>query len=361
MVAQATDHALILLQPDGRILAWLMGSAKIFGYDGSEMIGSTIERLFTAEDRQDKVPANELELAAKYGTAEDDRWMVRKDGVRLWASGVVTCLRERGGAIAGFSKLLRDRTDTRGQVEALRNRADALAEEDRRKTLVLGTLAHELRNPLGVLANAVQLIDLAHPKDPKLSYATQLIGRQTKFLSTLIEDLLEVVRIRTGKAGLQIREIRLRGMIDEAVESVGAALRGKEQRVEVVMPPAPIVLKVDATRVKQVLINLLSNASKFSDAGATIWVKATTEGDEAVVRVTDQGRGIPAEMLPHVFELFSQSDAAPRDAGAGLGLGLAIVKEYVELHGGSVQVRSEGVGQGSEFVVRLPLFRNASA
>lgn len=120
MAVQATDHALMLLRPDGTIGAWLMGSAKIFGYDGSEMIGSTIERLFTAEDRQDKVPANELELAARYGTAEDDRWMVRKDGVRLWASGVVTCLRERDGTLAGFSKLLRDRTDTRGQVEALR-------------------------------------------------------------------------------------------------------------------------------------------------------------------------------------------------------------------------------------------------
>lgn len=226
---------------------------------------------------------------------------------------------------------------------------------------MLGTLAHELRNPLGVLANAVQLIDLAHPKDPKLSYATQLIGRQTKFLSTLIEDLLEVVRVRSGKASLQPREVVLGELIGAAVESSGAAIRSKEQRVEAVLPPAPIVLNVDPTRVKQVLINLLSNASRFSGAGATIWIKATTEGDEAVVRVTDQGRGIPAEMLPHVFELFSQADAAPRDAGAGLGLGLSIVKEYVELHGGSVQVRSEGMGQGSEFVVRLPLFRKASA
>jgi two-component system CheB/CheR fusion protein len=355
MLEQARDHALVLLDAHGRVVAWLMGATPIFGHDAVDMLGSTIERLFTPEDRERKVPSNELTVAAQFGTSEDDRWMVRGDGSRFWASGMVRCLRAADGSIAGFSKLLRDRTDVRGQIESLRNRADALIEEDKRKTVVLGTLAHELRNPLGVLANAVQLIDMAYPQDPKLSYAVQLIGRQTRFLSTLIEDLLEVVRARTGKIALQVRTVALKEVLEDALESASAGLRQKGQQVEMLLPQVPIVLDADPTRLKQVFINLLSNAVKFSGQGATIQIGATTEGDEAVVRMEDQGHGIPPELLPHIFELFSQAPGPPQDGADGLGLGLSIVKEYVELHGGTVQVRSAGPGQGSEFIVRLPL------
>ncbi|MGH8663921.1 MAG: PAS domain-containing sensor histidine kinase [Burkholderiales bacterium] len=355
MLEQATDHALMLLDDNGTVIAWLMGSAKLFGYERAEVLGRTIEHLFTPEDRERKAPAAELEIARGYGTAEDDRWMLRKDGTRFWASGMVTRLRDQDGNIAGFSKFLRDRTDTRGQIEALRNRGDALAEEDRRKTVMLGTLAHELRNPLGVLANAVSLIELAYPDDPKLSYATQLIQRQSRFLSSLVEDLLEVVRVQAGKIVMKTRKIVLKDLLGEAAESAGASIQQKGQRIEFVLPHVPVILDADPTRLRQVFVNLLSNASKFSTPGATIFITCLTEGDEAVVRVKDQGRGIPADLLPHVFDLFSQGEGSARDGAAGLGLGLSIVKEYVELHGGSVQARSEGAGLGTEIVVRLPL------
>jgi signal transduction histidine kinase len=165
--------------------------------------------------------------------------------------------------------------------------------------------------------------------------------------------LLESVRLQTGKVALQTEKINLHDLLTVAIENVGATLREKHQKVELVLPEPPIMLNADATRLKQVFSNLLSNASKFSGDRTTIWVKTITENDEVSVRVEDQGRGIPPDLLPRLFELFTQGETSSHQS-SGLGLGLSIVKQYVELHGGSVQARSEGMGLGSEFIVRLP-------
>ncbi len=361
MYEQAEDYALILLDPRGVVVAWMMGATKLFGHGADEMVGRTLEGLFTPEDEAAGARESELEHARRSDRAEDDRWMVRSDGVRFWASGFVHSLRDARGAVVGFAKVLRDRTDVRGQIEALRNRVDALAAEENRQVVMFGTLAHELRNPLGAVTNAVHLIDATYPGDPKLSYALQLLRRQVGYVSTLINDLLEVTRARTGKAVLRLAPLELKPLVDESLQTVDAELRGRGQRVEVLLPTAPVTLYGDRVRLTQVFINLLTNASKFSEPDATIWIKATVEADEAVVRVEDHGRGIPAAMLPHVFDLLSQAEHEPADRSRGLGLGLAIVKEYVELHGGVVQVRSEGIGRGSEFTVRLPLTQPAAS
>jgi PAS domain S-box-containing protein len=355
MLDQAQDHALILLDANGAIVAWRMGAERLFGYTQQEMLGERVDRLFTPEDRARRVPHAELEIAGKVGKCEDDRWLVRKDGVRLWVAGILSRLTEADGALVGYCKLLRDRTDIKEQTENLRAQARTLDGEVQRHNVLIGTLAHELRNPLGVLSNAVGLIDLARPGDPGLDQATQLIGRQTKYLATLIDDLLENVRLKAGKVELHRTRLNLHENLADALESVGAQLQDRGQSVELVLPQTPIVLDADATRLKQVFVNLLSNASKFSERGGKIWVKAMTEGGEAVVRFEDRGRGIPAELLPGLFNLFSQAPSAAGEKREGLGLGLAIVKQYVELHGGSVQARSEGAGRGSEFIVRLPL------
>lgn len=357
---QHKDHALALLDEKGRIVAWLMGAEKIFGYTKSDVIGRDFELLFTPEDRSRGIPRGELEIGSKYGRQENDRWLVRKDGVSLWVSGVLTSLKDKEGRIAGFSKLMRDRTDLKEHIDLLRNRARALETENQQKTIMIGTLAHELRNPLGALSNAVQLIELTHPQDNKLAPTIQLIKRQVKYLSTLIEDLLENVRLQTGKVALQTEWVDLHALLGSAIENVGAALREKQQHVELILPEDPITLCVDTTRLKQVFSNLLSNASKFSGNSSTIWVKAITENDEVSVRVEDKGRGIPPHLLPKLFELFTQGETTGHQS-SGLGLGLSIVKQYVELHGGSVQARSEGVGRGSEFIVRLPLDRQKTA
>jgi two-component system CheB/CheR fusion protein len=361
MLAQATEHALILMDPDGRTVGWLMGAKQIFGREADEMLGQTLERLFTDEDRAARTHLAELETARAAGVAEDDRWMLRSDRLTFWASGFVYRLCDDHDRIVGFAKFVRDRTDVRGQVEALRNRAESLAAEDRRKTLVLGTLAHELRNPLGALLNAAQLIDIAYPGDEKLAYALQIVRRQTAYVSKLIEDLLEVVRVRTGKAVLQVEIHDLRALVEESVETVAGDVAARRQRVELLFPLSPIRLEADRIRLRQVFVNLLANASKFSDAGARILVKASIEGGDAVVRIEDQGRGIPANLLPRVFDLLAQATPGERAGSAGLGLGLSIVKEYVELHRGVVQVRSDGLDRGSEFTVRVPLKQNAGA
>lgn len=350
---QGKDHALVLLNERGIVIGWLMGASRMFGYEKEEMLGQHVERLFTTEDRLRGVPQSELEIGARYGGQEDDRWLVRKDGVQLWVTGILTCLRDDDGNIAGYSKVLRDRTDLKEQADRMRNRILSLEAEVQQKTVMLGTLAHELRNPLGVLSNATRLIEMVYPDDKKLAPATQLISRQVKYLSALIEDLLENARLQTGKVELQVEPVTLHSILVGAVESV-VSIREKRQKIELLLPQSPIALCVDPTRIKQVFVNLLSNASKFSANDATIWIRAITEDDEAVVRVEDQGRGIPADLLPRLFEIFSQGSSTD-SSEKSLGLGLSIVRQYVELHGGSVQARSEGPGRGSQFIVRLPL------
>ncbi|HEY3487546.1 MAG TPA: PAS domain-containing sensor histidine kinase [Gammaproteobacteria bacterium] len=355
LLEQNKDHALILLDEKGMIIDWMMRSAEMFDYKKEEVLGKNFELLFTPEDRARRVPQGELELGSKYGRQEDDRWLIRKDGVRLWVSGVLTCLRD-AGKIMGFSKILRDRTDLKEQLDQQRNRIRTLENENRQRTVMLGTLAHELRNPLGALANGVQLIEITHPQDKKLAPTIQLINRQIKYITTLVEDLLENVRLQAGKVILQTAPVDLHTLLNGAIENVGSSLRKKQQRVELLFPQTSIILNIDATRLKQVFVNLLSNASKFSGDRSTIWIKVFTEDEEVTVRVEDEGHGIPAKLLPHLFELFTQGETeADYGADTGLGLGLSIVKQYVELHGGSVQARSEGTGRGSQFIVRLPL------
>jgi signal transduction histidine kinase len=221
--------------------------------------------------------------------------------------------------------------------------------------VLLDTLAHELRTPLGVLSNAAHLVEIAGASEQRLHDATALIRRQVKYLQTLVEDLLELGRVKAAKVELQLERIDLRAVLDAALESTSAALGERRQHAEVLLPP--ITLDADATRLRQVFVNLISNASKFSPEGARLWIKGTTEDGEAVLRFIDEGRGIPTELLPRIFDLFIQGSIAESggERSGGLGLGLSLVKEYVELHGGRVQVRSEGPGRGSEFIVRLPL------
>jgi two-component system CheB/CheR fusion protein len=362
MYAQIADQALILMDADGVVVDWMMGSRWIFGRTAESMVGRTLHCLFTTEDQAAKVPENELANACASRSAEDDRWMVRGDGALFWASGFVQCLRGPDGGVAGFAKTLRDRTDVRAQIETLRNRAELLADEDRRKVLLFGTLAHELRTPFAAIGNAVELVERAHPNDPKLEYAVQILRRQTRYVNSLVDDLQEVVRSRTGKTVLRYEPLRLEALLAEVVATVRPALDEKAQEVSLLAPPSSIELHGDPVRLRQAFLNLIQNASKFSDRDKRIFVTCTVEAQEAVVRVEDQGRGISAAMLPRVFDALTQAELGGDSPGsAGLGLGLSLVKDYVELHGGSVQVRSEGLGRGSEFTVRLPLTRRFEA
>jgi PAS domain S-box-containing protein len=361
LIRQAREHAIILLDPRGTVVGWLGGSELVFGYTSAEMVGQSIFRLFTPEDLQRGLADHELEVARRNGAAEDDRWMVRKDGSRVWANGVVVSLRDESGRVVGFGKTLRDRTDVRAQVEALENRVAALQKADERKNIFLGTLAHELRNPLAPLVNAVQLLRLRRPDDPDLTYPVMLIERQVEFLRRLVDDLLDVTRIGAGKIELKKERVRLGELLARVVESCRARAEERRHQMELILPAGAIVVEADPSRLQQVFLNLVTNAVKYTPEGGRVWVKATMEGREAVVDVEDTGLGISPEMLPKIFDLFTQEEESRYRSEGGLGIGLSLVKSLVTLHGGTVQVRSGGKGKGSQFTVRLPLAADEGA
>ena len=357
LVEQSRDHALILLDPEGGVLDWLAGAERMLGYTADEMIGGPVERLFTPEDLALGAAQHEREVARAVGKGEDDRWLVRKDGARIWVTGVLTALRE-GERVIGFGKVLRDRTDLKTQIDAIENRAAALAESGERKNLFLSKLVHELRNPLGSMLGAVRLARLEARGGPKTVQALDVMERQIGFLTRLVDDLMDAAGIEAGKVELRKQLVSVNDAIAAAAESHRALADAREQKLEAIPLPVPVYVNADPDRLHQILVNLISNAIKYTPPRGRIWIKQTTEGDEVVIRVEDSGIGMTAETLPKVFELFTQDEDARGMAEGGLGVGLAIVRELVALHGGVVQVRSEGRNKGSEFAVRLPLYKD---
>ncbi len=353
-IKEVGTHALVLLDPNGVVVGWLAGAERVFGYKPEEIIGQNASVLFTPEDLQKDLSSWEQQTASGSRESEDDRWQVRKDGGRFWASGTLTALRDEQGALVGFAKIVRNRTDQKEQLETLESRIAAFHEAERRKNNFISTLAHELRNPLAVVVNATQLLDRLPPASPDMSLALGMIRRQAEFMGRMIDDLLELARTAKGKVDLRPERVVLQQIIEQAVETGLPAIDERTQVLQQLLPQAPIYLDADPVRLRQVFVNLIDNAAKYTQYGGTIWIKATTEGDEAVVRVQDTGVGIAPEVMPHIFDLFTQVEFAGRPQ-SGLGIGLSVVKDTVSLHGGSVQVASDGLGKGSEFTVRLPL------
>ncbi len=355
LLGQTNEHALILLDADAAIIGWFAGSERIFGYHADEVLGHKPDFLFTPEDRERGIPQLEVEIASKNGQAEDDRWQLRKDGGRFWASGTMAPLRAPDGRILGFGKILRNRTDQRAQVESLEKRVEALARQSAQHRNFIGMLAHELRNPLSSLIGSTELLQMQTTDNPELGFAVKLIRRQAEFIQRLVEDLLDVTRLSIGKVELHKSLIDLNQFLENVAESFAAPMKERQLDFHLLLPAATIRLQGDNSRLRQVLSNLLDNAMKYTEPGCNVWLKATVEGNEAAIRVEDTGIGIAADVLPQIFELFTQEESARSRSAGGLGIGLALVKDFVALHGGTVTVRSDGKNRGSEFTVRLPL------
>jgi len=236
--------------------------------------------------------------------------------------------------------------------EELRQRAEDLAEADRRKDEFLAMLAHELRNPLGAISNALAVLTCSDSRET--NGLRGIIERQTRNLAHMVDDLLDVARITQGKIDLWKEPIDLIAPVLRAVETCRRSLETRVQQLILELPPEPIVLEADAGRIEQVITNLLDNASKYTEPGGQITLSFSREGDEARISVRDNGIGMPAEMLPRVFDLFTQADRSLDRARGGLGIGLTLVRDIVELHGGAISAHSAGVGLGSEFIIRLP-------
>jgi PAS domain S-box-containing protein len=229
-----------------------------------------------------------------------------------------------------------------------------LQDTNRRKDEFLAMLAHELRNPLAPISNAIAILNHLMKGDDKVAYVSDIIDRQTRHLSRLVDDLLDVSRISLGKIKLQKERVDLATIIARAAEISTPLLNARKHQLTVQIPPTSLFLEADGTRLAQVISNLLTNAAKYTDEGGSIFLSTAIDGDEVVIRVLDSGMGISAELLPQIFDLFIQGDRSLARSEGGLGIGLTLVRRLVELHGGTVKAASDGLGCGSEFTIRLP-------
>ncbi len=477
IVESAADYAIFTLDLDGKVATWNSGARNLLGYEEQEIVGRDGSILFIPEDIERGVPEQEIEKALDRGRAENERWHVRNDGTRFWASGLLMPMRDGGGAV-GLLKIMRDTTEqkrTEQELEVSRERLDlvvnssevglwycdlpfdglvwnpkckehfglapdaevtidtfyerihpedrevtrraiersigdrseydaefrtvdpqgrvrwvraigqpfydvegtplrfdgitvdvtgrieqeqALREADRRKDEFLATLAHELRNPLAPIRNALHL--MRRPDgDGEMESERAMAERQVTHLARLIDDLMDVARISQGKIDLHREAVDLATIVSQSVETARPQIDDRRHRLTVSLPGEAIRLEADPTRLEQVLWNLLNNSAKYTEPGGEITLTVEPDGGEAVLRVQDTGIGIRPEMLPNVFDMFVQVDDHKGHSQGGLGIGLSLVRTLVEMHGGSIAAHSEGPGMGSEFVVRLPILARA--
>jgi signal transduction histidine kinase len=258
------------------------------------------------------------------------------------------------GAPEFIDSAVRDITPYTRRLRQARLRARELVRANRRKDEFLAMLSHELRSPLAAIQNAVRLLSSQTGETPARESTQALIGRQVRRMTQLVDDLLDVSRISHGRLCLQRERIDLRVVVSNAIETLESDINERHHRLSTALPDAPVWLEADPGRLEQVFVNLLANASRYTEAGGELAVWVHTRDGQAVVGIRDSGIGIASDAFPHIFDLFKQADEATPRSKSGLGIGLALVRKLVELHAGSVTAASEGIGQGSEFTVRLP-------
>ena len=365
LIEGVPDYALFLMDPGGHVSGWNAGAERLLGYEAEEIIGQPFSQFFTPEDRLTGKPERELQTARTAGRASDDNWLVRKDGSRFWANGLTTAL--QNGSLRGYVKVFRDLSERKQAEEQVASVAienarlvDSLREADRRKDEFLATLAHELRNPLTPIRIGLEIMQLTGISGAAAEQARAMMERQLTQMVRLVDDLLDVSRITRGKIELRKERIELAAVVASAVETSRPLIEASGHELTVTLPPDAIQLDADLTRLAQVFSNLLNNAAKYTEQGGQIWLTAERQGDQVVVKVRDTGLGIPADMQPKIFEMFTQVERLLERSKGGLGVGLTLVKRLVEMHGGSVEARSDGPGKGSEFTVRLPVDLAAS-
>jgi signal transduction histidine kinase len=292
--------------------------------------------------------------------------MVKSQGIRVYACNPLLVDDRLLGTLS-FASRSRDQFE-KDELEFLQTLCDYVArayeqrllirqlhQTSRKKDEFLATLAHELRNPLAPIRNAAQYLRLKGSMEPDLQNARDIIDRQVRHLARLVDDLLDVSRIARDKIILQKERLALGVVLTSAIESSRPLIESAGHELIVCLPPEPVYVEGDLTRLAQVFGNLLVNAAKYTDRGGRIWLTADRQGSDVVISVKDTGIGIPADHLPHLFEMFRQAAPTLERSQGGLGIGLALVKGLVELHGGSIEAQSDGPGKGSEFLVRLPL------
>ncbi|MDB5212433.1 MAG: hypothetical protein JWO86_360 [Myxococcaceae bacterium] len=382
LIASVKDYAIFVLDPSGHVATWNPGAERLKGYTEDEIVGQHFSVFYPPEDVAAGKCEIELEGAIRDGRYEDEGWRVRKDGSRFWANVVIAPIRDARQSLVGFAKVTRDLTDRRRhdeervqlaraeearriaqqseehlraltvELSAARDRAE---EGTRLKDEFLATVSHELRTPLNSILGWGRMLESGGLSPDKHAHAIETIVRNATAQNQIIDDLLDVSRIITGQLRLDVELVDVNQVVTSAIDVVRHAAESKGVAFQWLLNPDAGFIKGDAGRLQQVLWNLLTNAVKFTPRGGRVHVTLRREESAIEIDVADTGAGISAEFLPRVFERFSQGEATHATRTGGLGLGLAIVKHLVELHGGTVEVHSEGPGKGSTFVVRLPV------
>jgi PAS domain S-box-containing protein len=324
------------------------GSFKLFRPDGSFM-------------PHEQCPMAEV-VSGKTAEVRDAEVLIeRPEGSQVTVVVNILPLTNERGEVTGAISCFYDISERKKTEQQLREYATKLADSDRHKSEFLAMLAHELRNPLAPIRHSLQIMRLSGGDAQTLKSVTELMERQVGYLVGLVDDLLDINRISLGKIELRRERIELASVIRNAVEIVRPMSERMEHELTVAVPLQPIYLNADPLRLTQVVGNLLNNACKFTEKGGRIRLSVEREHEQAVIRVRDNGRGIAADQLPLIFNMFMQAEVSIERSVSGLGIGLALVKNLVKMHDGTVEAHSAGVGHGSEFVVRLPITAEAPA
>jgi len=378
---RASEERLLLAQTAGGVGVWDWETATgrtywsdqmwtIYGLEpGPEPPSDELwQSRLHPEDYERMTSAMERFLASEETEYHYEFRIVRPDGEVRWVESVARLKRSDTGTAVRLSGVNFDITARKQTEEALRRseeelrRAAAeLSEADRRKDEFLATLAHELRNPLSPIRNALQILRITGTPDPRTQWGWDVIDRQVDHLTRLIDDLLDVSRITRNKLELRKQRVQLADVVHAAVENCRPLIDQSRHQVTVTLPPEPIILEADQVRLVQVLMNLLNNAIKYTPAGGRIRLTAERHGAEVRVSVEDTGIGIPPDELARLFDMFYQVDRTLERSYGGLGIGLTLVRRLVEMHGGSIDARSAGPDQGSQLVVRLPVLTEPAA
>ncbi len=355
LIKAITDNAttaIFMMDGDGATTFMNPAAEAMVGFSFAEVRAQPLHDLvhhFHGDDRQvqmDDCCIGKSILTQRAVREQEDMFVDRSGRtfpVRCNVSPII-----KNDELAGIVLEVRD-------ISAEKRAQRALEEADRRKDRFLATLAHELRNPLAPIRSALHLLRTDDAPPSSVAWATRLMDRQVTQLVRLIDDLLDISRITLDKMTLRLESARLGDIVERAVETSRPGIEGHGHRFAVELPAAPVFVCADAARLAQVLSNLLNNATKYSDPGATISLSVAVEETMAVISVRDTGKGIRPEFLPHIFRMYAQEDRSAEQGSDGLGIGLALVKKLVHLHHGSVEARSDGLNTGSEFVVRIPL------
>jgi PAS domain S-box-containing protein len=347
LVEAVQDYAIYMLDADGRVVSWNAGAERIKGYGAADVIGQHFRMFYPEEARRRGWPEQHLAAAREQGRYEDEGLRVRKDGSTFWAHAVMTRVLDASGALRGYAKVTRDLTD--------RKRIEALEKAERQTNEFLAMLAHELRNPLAPISNALNLLARKPTSDPSELWVREVLQRQTSQMARLVDDLLDVSRITRAAVVLDKKPVDLRSIVRNAADASRQWFDERGQAFDIELPEERLMVEVDEVRLNQVVQNLLHNAAKYTPGGGRVVLAAGCEEAQAVIRVRDSGVGMSPELLTSAFDLFRQGSQGLERSQGGLGVGLTLVQRLITLHGGSVEARSDGPGRGSEFIVCLPL------